>query len=70
MSERVGTNVGLCGLCDARPRWRLERRGDAIVTWACPEHLVLLLIDLLPVDKHRDEAVLTDLANVWQPRRA
>lgn len=28
-----------CEVCDGEPRWRLDRRGDAVVSWACPEHL-------------------------------
>jgi hypothetical protein len=28
-----------CEVCDGKPRWRLDRRGDAIVSWACDPHL-------------------------------
>jgi hypothetical protein len=29
-----------CGQCGAeRPYWRIERGGDAVVSWACAEHL-------------------------------
>lgn len=64
--ERAGSLPYRCGLCQQEPRWRLERIGDVVVTWACPDHLVLVLTDFLPVDKHRNEATITDLANVWK----
>lgn len=67
MAERAGTYPRRCGLCDGPPRWRLERHGDVRVTWACFDHLVLVLEDLIPTDKHRDAATVTDLANTWQP---
>lgn len=69
MMEQVGTYAYRCGLCDRKPRWSLTRHGDARVTWACPDHLVLVLIDLLPADKHRDQVTVTDLENAWQPPR-
>lgn len=28
-----------CGACDGVPRWRIDRRGDAVVSWACLDHL-------------------------------
>lgn len=28
-----------CEVCDGDPTWRLLRRGDAVVSWACPPHL-------------------------------
>lgn len=65
-SEHVGTLAYRCQLCDGEPRWRLDRVGDAIVTWACPDHMVLVLADFLPVDKHRDRAAVTDLWNRWR----
>jgi hypothetical protein len=67
MPEQVGTFAFRCALCDGRPRWQLERIGDVRVTWACTDHLVLVLTDLLPTDKHRDAATVTDLANTWKP---
>lgn len=66
-AEVVGTHPRRCGLCDGKPRWCLMRHGDARVTWACPDHLVLVLTDFLPTDKHRHQATVTDLANTWQP---
>jgi hypothetical protein len=65
--ERIGPLAHRCGLCDGQPRFRLERQGDVAVTWACVDHLTLILLDLLPVDEHRDAATVTDLANVWVP---
>ncbi len=29
----------LCAVCDGHGSWRLLRRGDAVVSWACHEHL-------------------------------
>jgi hypothetical protein len=28
-----------CEVCGTNPRWRIERIGDARVTWACATHL-------------------------------
>ena len=28
-----------CATCDGHGSWRILRRGDAAVTWACHEHL-------------------------------
>lgn len=28
-----------CETCDCDPMWRITRRGDAVVTWACVAHL-------------------------------
>lgn len=28
-----------CEVCGTGPRWRIERIGDARVTWACAAHL-------------------------------
>lgn len=28
-----------CETCDTLPDWRVTRLGDAVVTWACNEHL-------------------------------
>lgn len=61
MIESVGTLAHRCGLCAGTPRWRLEREGDVIVTWACTEHLVLVLADLLEPTQHRRTALVTDL---------
>ena len=34
-----------CEVCAAMPLWRIERRGDAVVSWACMDggHLVTVL---------------------------
>jgi hypothetical protein len=63
--ENVGTLTGRCTLCNGKPRWRLGRHGDAVVMWACLDHLVLVLTDFLPTHSHRDAATITDLANTW-----
>ena len=36
----------LCRICGDQPWWRIER-ADAVVTWACPTDLHLVLMDLL-----------------------
>lgn len=28
-----------CEICQVTPWWRIERRGDAVVSWACRDHL-------------------------------
>lgn len=68
--EKVGTYAFRCALCDGKPRWRLGRHGDAVVTWSCSEHLVLVLTDFLPTHSHRDAATVTDLANTWGAAKA
>lgn len=30
-----------CEVCDGPPMWRLDRHGDAVVSWACASHLLL-----------------------------
>jgi hypothetical protein len=36
-----------CAECaTAKYRWRIERRGDAVVTWACTSHLAAVMIDM------------------------
>lgn len=61
----MGALLRRCRLCDGIPRWRVEREGDAVVTWACELHLGLVLDDLLPTDRHRDCATVHDLMNAW-----
>ena len=65
--ETVGTHPHLCQMCNGTPRWELVRQGDVIVTWACEDHLVMVIDDLLPTEKHRHQAMVTDLANTWEP---
>lgn len=36
-----------CLGCDGVAPWRLERQGDAVVTWACDEHLAGVVRGLL-----------------------
>ena len=36
---KVGTRAYRCAICDGDPRWRLDRTGDATVSWACDSHL-------------------------------
>ncbi len=35
-----------CGVCSRQPSWRLDRRGDAVVDWACDDHMVRVLWEL------------------------
>lgn len=40
-----------CGAaCRADPAWRLDREGDAVVSWACHPHLVRVLLSLQRAD--------------------
>jgi len=44
-----------CEVCDQEPAWRLDRIGDAVVSWACGPHLVLALLRL----QHADDTQVT-----------
>lgn len=35
-----------CQVCDGYATWRLERRGDVAISWACNEHLPRIALDL------------------------
>jgi hypothetical protein len=35
-----------CEVCDDTPNWRLDRQGDAVVTWACHRDLHVVLLRL------------------------
>lgn len=36
-----------CEACDAAgPRWVIERRGDAVISWACDAHLAEVCLAL------------------------
>lgn len=35
-----------CHECAAQPLWRIDRRGDAVVSWACAEHLSAVCVIL------------------------
>lgn len=35
-----------CEVCGDRPRWRVDRQGDAVVTWACHQDLHVVLLRL------------------------
>lgn len=30
-----------CAVCNGKARWRIDRYGDAVVSWACEPHLTL-----------------------------
>lgn len=55
-----------CAICDVEPYWSLLRRGDAVVSWACPEHLSVVL-EMLQRDHEVTEIVVTmsDKAREW-----
>jgi hypothetical protein len=50
-----------CEVCEAEPLWRILRRGDAVVSWACPEHLSQIC-DRLQRDWELTEVVVTNHA--------
>lgn len=35
-----------CNVCDSDPVWRIDRRGDAVVGWACDDDLSTVLHNL------------------------
>lgn len=37
--DRLQQRAYCCPYCDVRGTWTVERVGDAIVSWSCPEHL-------------------------------
>lgn len=51
-----------CGECDGQALWRLTRRGDVAVDWACSEHFSVVALDL-----QRDHEV-TELVVVHAPK--
>lgn len=50
-----------CGQCDGEPGWRITRRGDGVISWACNEHLATEC-DSLQRDFEVTELVLTHYA--------
>lgn len=51
-----------CEVCARPPLWRVERRGDAVISWACmdPGHLVSVLYGLQRFDRpHPTELIVT-----------
>jgi hypothetical protein len=38
-TSQVGTLANRCESCGTAPHWRIDRSGDAMVTWACKDHL-------------------------------
>lgn len=51
--------------CSYVTRWRLDRIGDAVVSWACDQHLVAVVEDLQR-PRERTEVVVK-LAHVEVP---
>lgn len=49
-----------CPFCDRPVGWRLDRRGDAVVTWACHLHLSLVA-EVSQRPGERTELVLTSV---------
>ena len=47
-----------CEVCEIEPLWRLLRRGDAVVSWACGQHLSQVC-DRLQRDWEVTELVVT-----------
>lgn len=48
-----------CEICHGEPRWRIERRGDAVVSWACDPHLADVC-HRMQRDSEITELVVTD----------
>lgn len=49
-----------CEICHIEPRWRLDRIGDAIVSWACDQDLADVC-HRLQRDPEITELVITDV---------
>lgn len=54
----MGGKAFLCEVCDGEPLWRLLRRGDAVVSWACPQHMSAVA-ERLQRDSEVTELVVT-----------
>lgn len=39
-------NANRCEVCAGNPNWRFDRKGDAVVSWACNDHLLEVLMNL------------------------
>ena len=49
-----------CEVCNTDlPRWRIERRGDAVVSWSCNQHLAEICLRLQR-DHEITELVVSD----------
>lgn len=48
-----------CHVCHVEPDWTVRRRGDAVVDWACPEHLAAVCAHLQR-DSELTELVVVD----------
>jgi hypothetical protein len=35
-----------CKICDTKPVWVIERRGDAVVAWSCDTHLAAICAEM------------------------
>ena len=58
-----------CGTCDANPQWRLLRRGDAVVSWACSDHLENEIQYLQRLSTFPTEIVVTPAAREPVPTK-
>ena len=47
-----------CDSCDGLPDWRIERFGDAVVSWACFRHLSYVCLTLQRAHEHTRLAVM------------
>jgi hypothetical protein len=56
--------------CDQVTRWRLERVGDAVVTWACDRHLVTVVEELQRPNELTEVHVTTMTGGSSATRRA
>lgn len=47
-----------CEVCGGwRPKWRLERRGDAVIMWACNMHLLVTIVKMQRKDEETEIVV-------------
>jgi hypothetical protein len=60
-----------CGVCGVGATWRITRRGDNVVGWACPNHLAPVC-DQLQRDDEVTELVVVLIAKLteWAQLRA
>lgn len=56
-----------CEVCSGAPDWRIERLGDAIVSWACDPHLAEVCRGMQR-DWERTELTLTTQRPLGEPQ--
>jgi len=56
-----------CQICSGERWWRIERQGDAVVSWACTEHLHEVCDDLQRFHERTELMVTMSVAPVLTP---